>query len=182
MRSIAIASLLIALAITFIAAEPADKGAKAPAIECCPMDSKASAALDRIKALKGTWVVSESEPGQPPMTIEYRPTANGTAVIETMFPGHPHEMINLYTADGDSILLTHYCAQGVQPRMRLSSAEARAMKFDFVDGGNIKSRNDPHMDSVTLTVDGDTLTQDWSYFADGKVVSNQVFTLKRKAK
>ena len=180
MRNIAIASLLIAVAITFIAAQPAQKKGSPEQIECCPMDPKASAALDRIKALKGTWIMTQSEPGAPPMKIEYRPTANGTAVIETMFPGHPHEMINLYTADRDSILLTHYCAQGVQPRMRLSSGDTRVMTFEFVDGGNIASRNQPHMDSVTLTIDGDTLTQDWAYFADGKVVDHKVFTLKRQ--
>ena len=42
--------------------------------------------------------------------VEYRVTASGTMVIETMFAGEPHEMINMYTVDGDSLIATHYCS------------------------------------------------------------------------
>ena len=51
------------------------------------------------------------------------------------------------------------------------------MKFEFVDGGNIKSRDEGHMDSLTLSADGEKLTQTWSYFEGGKVTRNTVFEL-----
>src|SRR5438034_8262878 len=84
---------------------------KADEMQCCPMDPKAAATLERIKKLQGTWATAPAE-GQPAMSIVFRPTAGGTAVIETMFGGTPKEMINLYTADGDKIVLTHYCMLG----------------------------------------------------------------------
>jgi hypothetical protein len=42
-----------------------------------------------------------------------------------------------------------------------------APEFEFVDGGNIKSRNDPHMDAVAITAA--TSHEEWSFYSDGKV-------------
>jgi hypothetical protein len=182
MRKSLCALAIAVAAITSVHAEEKKEAGKGGQMECCAMDPKAETALKRIKALEGKWVGTKSEPGQPAVTTEFRPTANGTAVIETMMAGQPHEMVNLYTASGDTIIVTHYCAMGVQPRMKLSSGEAKEMKFDFLDGGNIKSRDEGHMDSLTLSADGEKLTENWAYFADGKVVSNTAFELKRESK
>jgi hypothetical protein len=180
MRKTLCALAIAVAAMTSVHAEEKKEMPKDGQIQCCPMDPKAQAALAKIRALEGKWVGTKSEPGSPPVTTEFRPTANGTAVIETMMAGQPQEMINLYTASGDTIIVTHYCAMGVQPRMKLSSGDAKEMKFEFVDGGNIKSRDEGHMDSLTLSADGETMKQNWSYFADGKVVGNTVFELKKQ--
>src|SRR4030095_16827808 len=127
------------------------------------------------KKLEGTWTMAGAQ-GQPAMSINFRPTAGGTAVIETMFVGTPKEMINLYTADGDKVVLTHYCALGQQPRMKQAVTGAgKTLKFEFVDGGSITSRDDGHMHAVPLTVDGDKLTEDWTFYAAGKAVDHKVF-------
>ena len=183
---------LIALAIACAAAggitavRAADDSSAAKkqgaALPCCPMAPKAAASLEKLKGLTGTWAIQSDAKDEAGMTVVFRPTSNGTAVIETMFPGSDHEMINMFTADGDSIVMTHYCAMGNQPRMKLApaSGEGKAMKFEFVDGGNIKSRNEMHMDGVTLTIDGDKLSEDWSSYADGKVLDHKVFELRRQ--
>ena len=155
---------------------------KADEMECCAMDPKAAASLERIKKLEGTWTMPGPDgAGGAAMSITFKPTAGGTAVIETMFAGTPKEMINLYTADGDKIVCTHYCMLGQQPRMKQSaSADDKTIKFEFADGGNIKSRDEGHMDAVALTVDGDTLTEDWTFYADGKAVDHKVFEFKKQ--
>jgi hypothetical protein len=157
---------------------------KADEMQCCAMDPKASATLERIKKLEGTWTIPASE-NMPAMNITFKPTAGGTAVIETMFAGTPKEMINMYTADGDRIVLTHYCALGQQPRMTQSATDDKSIKFecapDAAGSGNIKSRDDGHMDAVALSVDGDKLTEDWTFYADGKAVDHKVFELTRQA-
>src|SRR5947207_11511699 len=107
--------LATALAVAALPMLRAEEPAKKPEMACCPMDPKASAALDKIKALAGTWKTS----GKPAMSVVFKPTSGGSAVIETMFPGSGEEMINLYTASGDTIMLTHYCMLGNQPRMKL---------------------------------------------------------------
>jgi hypothetical protein len=162
------------------AAKPAAEASDAPACDMCDA-TVANAQLDSLKKLAGTWVADHPGQDGKPMSIEFKVTANGTAVQETMFPGSAHEMVNMYAMDGDRLLVTHYCAMGVQPRMKLTSADKGVMKFEFVDSTNLKSRDDPHMDSLQVTVDGDKLTEKWSYFEKGKTVSNTEFALKRKS-
>src|SRR2546423_1426005 len=167
---------MVALTTGLLALAPAAMLLAGDEKECtdCAAGVKAPvASLDKLKALTGTWVgqgTGKME-GQK-FTITFRPTSAGSAVLETMFPGTNHEMLNVYHGDGSTLMLTHYCAMGVQPRMRLASAEGNKLKFEFVDGINIKSRNDAHMDSLELTIDGDKLTESWSYFKDGETIEN----------
>src|ERR1051325_9783180 len=77
-----------------------------------------NSALDTLKSLEGTWV--SDKPGQDgqPFTIVFHTTSAGSVVMETMFPGSDHEMVNTYHRNGDDVMMTHYCAQGVQPRLK----------------------------------------------------------------
>lgn len=138
-------------------------------------------ALDQLKALAGTWV--SEKPGQDgkPMTTVFKVTSGGTAVEETLFAGSDHEMIDMYTVEDGKVVLTHYCMMDNQPRMQLKSSENGTMKFEFVSGGNMKSRDESHMDSVELKVDGDTLTEKWTNMADGKPTEVMSFEFKKKA-
>ncbi len=48
-------------------------------------------------------------------------------------------MINMYHLDGDDLVLTHYCAGGNQPHMKLDRASATSgkLQFDFIGGTNL---------------------------------------------
>jgi len=150
----------------------ADEAAKRPAGKSDDFKS--------ICALEGTWIATKSPEGQKPMTLVFRPTAAGSAVMETMGPGSDHEMLNVYTNTGNGVFLTHYCMMGNQPRLRLASAKDGVLKFEFVDAGNLKSRDEAHMDSLEITVKGDQMTQDWSMYQDGKVTGHHTFEFKRQ--
>jgi hypothetical protein len=91
-------------------------------------------AFNKIKALAGTHKANMMKADGAPTEIDYRVTANGTAVIETMFRGEPHEMVTVYTLDGESIVASHYCASGNQPTLKLNAAKSTAneLVFDFV--------------------------------------------------
>ena len=78
------------------------------------------AMLGEIAKLVGPWEMSDEE-GKKHLTATFAVTAGGSAVREIMFPGDAHEMTNLYHMDGTSLVLTHYCAAGNQPRMVASS-------------------------------------------------------------
>jgi hypothetical protein len=166
---IAVAAMLLASSII-----SADDSAKKPQAK--------SDQLKAIAALEGTWAQLKPAPaeGQKPATLVIHPTAGGSAIMETMSPGSDHEMLNIYTEDEKGVLLTHYCIMGNQPRMRLTSANDGVLKFEFVDAGNLKSRDEAHMDSVTITVKGDHMTQDWSMYQDGKVTGHHTFEFKRQ--
>jgi hypothetical protein len=141
-----------------------------------------SAALEPFKALEGKWVGKMSHGGQPiDAVVTYKVTSNGSAVVETLGPGTPHEMVSVIHPDGDALVLTHYCALGNQPRMKTSGKpEPHKVHFSFVDATNLKSSNDMHMHDVVFTfVDKDTLKTEWTNYVDGKPNDKAVFEVKR---
>lgn len=142
-----------------------------------------SPALDRLKKLEGEWT-GKAGPGDHQMdaTVVYRVTASGSAVMETLFPGTPMEMVTMYTADGNQLALTHYCASGNQPRMKARKASApNEIVFDFAGGTGFDPKTDKHMHAAKLIfVDDNHLRSEWTDFDKGKQGEVMVFELARK--
>jgi hypothetical protein len=142
-------------------------------------------ALDSFKALAGEWVAAEdnqlAKKGQ--LVARYEVTAGGSAVVETIFPGHPHEMRTVYTAEGKDLVLTHYCVNGNQPRMRARAAKAPRVDFAFDGGGTIDPTKDRHMNSASFDFVGpDELRTEWREIKDGKPVFTAGMHIVRKAR
>ena len=98
-----------------------------------------NAGMAKMKSLIGTWVKVDDK-GDPTDEVVsvIKLTAGGSAVQETLFPGQPHEMVSMYTVDGDNLLMTHYCMLGNQPQMKADpKSPANQLKFDFVGGTNL---------------------------------------------
>ena len=113
-----------------------------------------NAGLDKMKSLVGTWVSADKD-GKPTDQVVsvIKLTAGGSAVHETIFPGQPHEMVSLYTADGPDLVMTHYCMLGNQPRMKANpKSPANQIRWDFAGGGNLDPKKDKHMHEATLTI------------------------------
>lgn len=111
--------------------------------------------LDRLKPLVGTW---EGTAGGATYRTVYTLGANGSAIIEELMPDSVR-MLNVIHADGDALMMTHYCAGYNQPRYRATAVTDGTIAFTFVDGTNLGSS---YMAGVTLTMkDADHLTQDW---------------------
>jgi len=133
----------------------------------------ASPALERFKALAGDWVAAEdgemTKKGD--LVARYAVTAGGSAVVETIFPGSPHEMVTVYHADGPDLVLTHYCVEGNQPRMRARGAGGSRFAFEFDGGTGIDPRRDRHMHSATVELVGnDEIRTVWTELAEAKPV------------
>ena len=125
-----------------------DKPAKAPAPH---------AGLERMKKLAGTWVEADKD-GKPTDQVAsvIKVTAGGSAVVETLFPGQPQEMVSVYTADGPDLIMTHYCVLGNQPRMKADrNSPLNQIVFRFAGGTNLNPAKDRHMHEATLTIVGD---------------------------
>lgn len=145
-----------------------------------PASSKpdAKAAFASLKTLAGSWKCEE-----PAGSTDFRVSGNGSVVVETMLPGTPHEMVNMYHLDGDNLLVTHYCASGNQPRMKLVSSENGTMKFEFLDATNLPSKNMPYMGELTLSISSaDNVEEKWGSFAGGKPTEKITITMVRAAK
>ncbi len=146
-------------------------------------DSPAQVAFERLKGLAGTWTENASaEHGEgAASTHVFRISANGSVVMETMFPDTEHEMINMYHLDGDTLRLTHYCAAGNQPQMKLAAGStADDLTFEFVGGTNLDPAKDGFIHDARLVLSDDgTLESRWASWKDGKENHEMVFTLRR---
>jgi len=130
-----------------------------------------SASLESFKALAGEWVAAEdnemAKSGQ--LVARYAVTAAGSAVVETLFPGSSHEMVTVYHVDGPDLVLTHYCMEGNQPRMRAKQPKGSRIDFAFDGGTNIDPQHDRHMHSARFEfIAADEIRSEWTELAEGK--------------
>lgn len=152
--------------------------------EHAPKPAESNPLFEKIKGLAGEWVWD----GPPPegfdskgVVISYRVTSAGSAVLETINPGGPHEMITVYHMDGKNVVLTHYCALANQPQMKAGKLEGNTVSFEFCGGCNIDPAKDMHMHDAKMEfVDADHLKSWWRAYADGKQTEEMAFVLKRK--
>jgi hypothetical protein len=140
-------------------------------------------AFERLKSLAGTW---EGQAGDektgPSATVVYRVASGGSVVQETLFPGTPHEMISMYHLADGNLVMTHYCALGNQPRMKLDTkaSSAERLVFAFDGGTNFDPTKDPHIHSGVIEIRNDALRNEWASWQGGKEAGRKTFLLRRK--
>jgi hypothetical protein len=137
--------------------------------------------FERMKALVGVWEGTAKMPKEgEKVRVEYRLSSGGSAVVENLYPGTPHEMISVYYDNKGQLTMIHYCALRNQPRMKLEKGDDQSLYFHFVDGTNIDPMKDAYMGSLTLSfVDKDRIIQKWTLFTGGKETDTSVFELSR---
>jgi len=135
--------------------------------------------FEKIKKLAGEW----TRDGQgDQVAVTYKLTAQGTAVVETLFPGAAYEMMTVYHMDGKNLMLTHYCSGGNQPRMKAAPAGADGkVTFKFAGATGMKSPNDEHMHDMSMTfIDEDHVKASWTSYSGGRKSDVKEFNLTRK--
>ena len=144
--------------------------------------AKGSAEFERIKQFEGRWQGVSSGMGSPEEKVEvvYHVTSGASAVVETLFPGTPHEMVSVYTERDDKISMTHYCMLGNQPKLQLTAGDDKRFDFSLAEDADIHAATEKHMHALTLSFAGsDQLTQRWACFEGGKEKDSIVITLTR---
>jgi len=169
------------LSLPSASARPAEACCQLPAAEASR--EAASAPLERLKALAGTWVrLGEDGAATDEIISQVRITAGGSAVIETLFPGTDHEMITLYHMDGDDLVLTHYCVLGNQPHMKATTIAEDRIVFTCDETG-VESADEAHMHQGTIVWAGeDRLKTEWLQFTKGAKTYTASFDIVRRAK
>jgi hypothetical protein len=173
--AIAIALGVFLVATGMLQSDEPDKG-KSPIT--------AREAYERLKSLVGTWNndVSSSKPMKHDAgsKVVYRLTGADSALVETDFPNSHHEMMSVYHLDGDELRMTHYCAAGNQPRLRLDRASSTpsCLVFVFDGGSNLDPGKDMHIHGMTLTFEKDgEVKAAWEGYADGRPAGITTFHL-----
>ena len=132
--------------------------------------------FNRLKILVGTWEGS-SDMGMKgeaqKINIQYQLTSNNSAIVETLFPGTPHEMVSVYHDIKGKLSMKHYCAMGNQPLMELSSSDDNSIFLDFSANNILDPDKEPHMHSLSIVFESDdSIVQNWTYYngSEGKVI------------
>src|SRR5438093_5095043 len=144
--------------------------------------TKSEEAFDRLAALQGEW---QGIADGVNTTLIYTLTANGSTLMEQCRPEKGHEMITMFTIDGDHLIATHYCSAKNQPQMETPAISdvRKSLEFSLVRVTGLKSPDDFHNTGLTvIQEDNDHLTQEWSYQHKGKTGKNIFrFTRVRQA-
>lgn len=177
-----LAAALFAATLPLVAAEEPKQPSLPPARAAAPAGSGASA-LEKLKALAGDWEEVEPKQGQKGAVAEsYRVTGAGSAVVSTLAPGTPHEMVSVYHRDGNDLVMTHYCAAQNQPRLRTKTVTGNVIAMDYDGGTNVDPAKDMHIHAVRIELLGpDEIRETWIGWKDGKPEEPPlVLHLKRK--
>jgi hypothetical protein len=141
---------------------------------------KETSPFERLKTLVGEW---EGTNSAGPVKATYTLVAGGSALMERLQSANEPEMITMYSADGDHILITHYCSTGNQPQMKTETMSGDAEKYTFtlVRVTGMKTQDEGHMVGLVLSLpDKDHLTQEWKYQTNKGKTSADLFQFKRK--
>lgn len=173
-----ISALTVLATSAWLSASEPNKSSVAPNF---PPPVKASAELERMKSLVGTWE-GKADLGQGPvdLTVQYRLLAGGTVLEERVFPGTPQEMVTMYYDKNGKLALTHYCVMGNRPAMTLNSSDAKSIKFDFDSSCGINTATESHMHALKITFDdANTITTSCQAIINGQPIPEKPTTLKR---
>ena len=142
-----------------------------------------SAAYQQMMKFAGEWTGPAQTPGGSPVSVIYRVTSAGKTVMETLFPGTDHEMVSMYHMDGPALVMTHYCAAGNQPHLRLNESRSTPTEFvfDFAGGTNLDPARDSHIHGLVLRIKSDSqLEAEWTSYKDGKKSEGLLYLITRK--
>jgi hypothetical protein len=115
-----------------------------------------------LHPLVGTWEERAADGGAG-VRVEYRLVAADSSLLETYTTRSGRQTVSVFHADGSRLLVTHYCAQGNQPRLALAGdAQPRRLRFTFVDATNLKP-GASHLDLLELRPEADALVRVETY-------------------
>ena len=139
------------------------------------------AAFKRMLSLEGEWEGKDA--GGNPVKSTFKQVVSGTTLMETLSPTGMEAMLSLYSLDGDSIQLAHYCPTNNQPRMRAEpSADADELDFQFSGAGNLRDPSVGHQHRLVIRFeDADHITESWTWKQNNHEMP-MVFHLSRKHK
>lgn len=127
--------------------------------------------------LPGTWQASTD--GRT-VSVRYRVVSRGSALLETFVTASGTETVSVYHPDGDGLMVTHYCAQGNQPRLRAVAAEGDHARFERVDATSVTA-DQSVMTELEITLADDHFDQTSVYVAPDGTRETTVLHFERVA-
>lgn len=123
-------------------------------------------AFVRLNGLVGAWqLVSPKSAKNSAFRISYRTISHGSALVETFGDPNVDVTETIYHMDGQQLMMTHYCAQGNQPRLRLAAdSTTQALHFVFLDATNLPDPATSHLIDLRF-----------EFLQDGHVIRREIY-------
>ncbi|MAY20679.1 MAG: hypothetical protein CL955_08680 [Erythrobacteraceae bacterium] len=136
-----------------------------PAMADEPAPTPAEAQFAQILGWEGRWQVAETDALQ----IVFEVTARGKTVVERWETASGLHSITVYHLDADSVIATHYCPQGNQPRLQSVAGDGSVIAFEFRDITGL-DEGESHQFALSYTVreDGSLLRSEVYRSAEGE--------------
>ncbi len=131
-----------------------------------PIDARS--AFAKLQTLVGEWE-GQTASGRA-LKVTYRLTAANSVLIETWTLGPQRESLTLYHMDNESLIATHYCPVGNQPRLRLKEGGSAALfAFEFVSATNLPKPEAAHQHHFEMELlDAKSFARSETYLENGK--------------
>jgi len=141
----------------------------------------ATEAYAEMKSLVGQWQKQGSKNSN--FVISFELTANDSVLIETwLHKGNKHSL-TLYHLNGNSVMATHYCPQGNQPRLQLSPRSTKNnLYFDFLDVTNLTDLSKSHQHSLAFefSTDSNKVLRKESYLNESGEDNSELVLVRTK--
>jgi hypothetical protein len=129
-------------------------------------DGGSSSDFGQLKVIAGEW---KSTGTKKPLAISYREMSAQTVLVEFYGVGSARETLTVFHPDGATLMATHYCAQGNQPRLRLKRVSGQHWIFAFADATNLPDAKASHLVRLELELlDPNHLVRTETYRAKDK--------------
>jgi hypothetical protein len=100
-----------------------------------------------FQSLKGAWKIRADDKTMP-FDMTYAVGSNGTIVTEQF-----GKELSVFYRDGESLVMTHFCNRGNQPRLKLKSGgPAGRYEFNMFDITNLKGAPDAHVQKIIYEI------------------------------
>jgi len=105
--------------------------------------------FEQMSALVGDWKREGTDGSK--FHIQFELTAKDSVLIERWVSRGKTHSLTLYHRDKADVVATHYCPQGNQPRMKMTTPDgASKIRFDFWDATNLVNPTDSHQHSLSF--------------------------------
>lgn len=131
-------------------------------------------AFDTFKGFQGKWTI-QSTGKTLPIEMTYEVGSNGAIVTERF-----GKELSVIYRDGQSLLMTHFCNGGNQPRLRLKeSSRPGLFEFDMFDITNLKNADAAHVEKIIYTVTDDKKIDLEIVWKEGPSETSERYTLTK---
>ena len=131
-------------------------------------------AFETFKSLQGKWAIQSAEKSLS-IQMSYEVGSRGSIVTEQF-----GKELSVIYRDGQSLLMTHFCNAGNEPRLRLKeSSKAGLLEFRMFDITNLKTKDAAHVERIIYRIIDARQIDLEIVWQKGKLQSSESYLLTR---